>query len=92
MYLKAAIVVKCIMEVLIQSIVAVLGHPAYPLLFDPQTSGGLLAEISAEAAAACIARLKEAGYAQAAVIGTVSAGANHDTESTSSSYSVMLGL
>ena len=71
---------------------AVTGHPAYPLLFDPQTSGGLLAEISANEADACIAQLREAGYEQAAVIGSVSAGTFQDTESTSSLYSVMLGL
>ncbi len=47
------------------------GHKHFPLLFDPQTSGGLLAAIPAENAEACLAELKELGYPVSVVIGEV---------------------
>lgn len=46
-------------------------HPRYPLLFDPQTSGGLLAGIHEDRVDACLAELRALGYAESAVIGRV---------------------
>jgi selenide,water dikinase len=45
------------------------GHPPYPLLFDPQTGGGLLAAVPMGLAGHCVAALHAAGYAHAAVVG-----------------------
>ena len=47
--------------------------PAYPILFDPQTSGGLIALVPDNNANACVEQLQKNGYARACVIGTVTA-------------------
>ena len=50
---------------------AMVDHPRYRLLFDPQTAGGLLASVPAAQADACVAALREAGYVHTARIGRV---------------------
>jgi selenide, water dikinase len=42
-----------------------------PLIFDPQTAGGLLASIPADRTDACLAELKRLGYGNAVIVGTV---------------------
>ncbi len=46
-------------------------HDNYPLLFDPQTAGGLLAGVAADQAATCLQQLHTAGYTQATIVGKV---------------------
>ncbi len=50
---------------------AFAGDARLPLIFDPQTAGGLLASVPADRADACLAMLQGSGYPNAAIIGTV---------------------
>ena len=46
------------------------GLPRYPVLFDPQTSGGLLAAIDCDRVSDCLVALQEAGYKYSRAIGS----------------------
>lgn len=46
-------------------------HPNFPILFDPQTSGGLLAAVPQAQTESCLTSLKSLGYRHSSVIGRV---------------------
>jgi selenide, water dikinase len=56
---------------LIKNLDAAINHPLYPLLFDPQTSGGLLSTVPADRASDCLSALKALGHGQSRAIGVV---------------------
>ncbi|MDH3634454.1 MAG: selenide, water dikinase SelD [Gammaproteobacteria bacterium] len=46
-------------------------HASYPVLYDPQTAGGLLASVAGAQADECLMQLKNQGYNHAEVVGRV---------------------
>ncbi len=50
---------------------ALIKEKNYPLLFDPQTAGGLLAGVAANKASQCLAQLHRSGYPDAVIIGHI---------------------
>jgi selenide,water dikinase len=57
----------------IRDLETVAKRPLFPLLFDPQTAGGLLAAVPLNQVEPCIAALRASGCLDASVIGIVSA-------------------
>ena len=49
----------------------IANNPRYPLIYDPQTAGGMLAAVPKENAEACIEALRQAGYPSTCRIGEI---------------------
>ncbi|WP_347280182.1 selenide, water dikinase SelD [Leptolyngbya sp. FACHB-16] len=56
-----------------------MAHPLFPILFDPQTSGGLLAGVEGDRAQSCLAALHQQGYSDSQLIGYVTESATNFT-------------
>ena len=50
---------------------SLFSYPYYPIIFDPQTSGGLLASVPFEHANDCINQLQSIGYKDSSVVAYV---------------------
>ncbi len=50
---------------------AFVKHPRYPLIFDPQTAGGLLASVPADRVEDCMIALRKLGYIHTVAIGRI---------------------
>ncbi|HHP7244458.1 MAG TPA: selenide, water dikinase SelD, partial [Elainellaceae cyanobacterium] len=55
----------------IQNLHAIQNHALFPVMFDPQTSGGLLASVPGDRASACLSALRALGYVHSQIIGQV---------------------
>lgn len=55
----------------IENLTEIDSHPNFRLLFDPQTSGGLLASVPCEQAQDCLKALKTLGYPDSTIVGHV---------------------
>ncbi|NKB37953.1 MAG: selenide, water dikinase SelD [Gammaproteobacteria bacterium] len=65
-------------EAAIENKDSVAEHKFYPLLFDPQTAGGLIASVPADGAEACLLALKLQGYQHAAIIAEIKSASGTD--------------